>query len=84
MFSSTTMALSTNMPTAKEMPARLTTLRVRSKIHRKIKVPTAEMGMATTVVKVEEMLLRKSRSTTRASNPPMTTLRLTRSMALPI
>ena len=75
------MALSTSMPTANEMPARLTTFRVRSKTHRKMNVPIAETGMATAVVTVDEMLRKNSSSTHRASRPPMTTLRLTRSMA---
>ncbi len=82
MFSSTTIALSTSIPTAKEMPARLTTFRLRPKPHMKINVPMIEMGMATAVVRVELMLRKKMNRTVRASKPPMTTLRFTRPIAL--
>ena len=58
MFSITTMELSTSMPTAKEIPARLTTLMFRWKSHRKMNVPTAETGIARAVVSVERTLLR--------------------------
>ena len=53
MFSSTTIELSTSMPTAKVMPARLITLMLRSKRYMKKKVPITEMGMATATVRVE-------------------------------
>jgi hypothetical protein len=63
MFSSTTIELSTSMPTAKEMPARLTTLMLRSSSQRKRKVPTADTGMARAVMRVPRKL-RKNRNST--------------------
>ena len=40
------MELSTSIPTANEIPARLTTFRFRPIIHMKTKVPMAEIGIA--------------------------------------
>ena len=74
MFSSTTMELSTSIPMAKEIPARLTTFRFLLKSQRKIKVPMAETGIAKAAVRVVRTLLRKSISPHIASNPPIRTL----------
>jgi len=81
MFSRTTMALSTSMPTAKEMPARETTFRLRPKSFMKMKVPMMEMGMDTATMTVDEKLRRKSSSTMTASAPPMRMFWRTRPMA---
>ena len=83
-FSRTTMELSTSMPTAKEIPARLTTLMFRPRIQRKIKVPMAEIGMATAVATVDLILRKKSRRTAIASKPPIITFCFTRSIAVVI
>ena len=47
------MELSTSMPTAKEIPARLTTLKLRLLSQRKIKQPMTEIGIARAVVNVD-------------------------------
>ncbi len=52
MFSSTTMELSTTMPTAKAMPARLITFRLRPKTSIIRKLPMMLMGMATAITSV--------------------------------
>ena len=74
MFSRTTMELSTSIPMAKEIPARLTTLRLRWKCQRKMKDPTADTGMARAAVSVVRILRRKSSSPQMASMPPRRTL----------
>ena len=81
MFSRTTMALSTSIPTAKEIPARLTTFRFRPKIHRKMKVPITLIGIAVATITVEERLRRKTSSTKMASAPPIAMFCLTSPIA---
>ena len=63
MFSSTTIALSTTMPTAKEMPASMTTLMVRPRRVTTRNVPTAQIGMARQTMNVAERLRRKRKRT---------------------
>ena len=81
MFSSTTMALSRSMPTAKEIPARLTTFRFRPRALMKMKVPITLIGMAVATTTVEETLRRNRSSTVTARNPPMRMFCRTRPMA---
>ena len=83
-FSNTTMELSTSMPTAKEIPARLTTLKLRLLSHRKMKQPMTEIGIASAVVSVDLTLRRKVISTVMASMPPIRTFCFTRLMAVMI
>ena len=72
------MALSTTIPTAKAIPARLTTLSVRPKSVTIRNVPTALIGIARPITKVLRQLLRNNRSTIIARMPPTTTFCLTR------
>ena len=82
MFSSTTIELSTTMPTANASPAREMTLSVRPSSFIARKVPTMLSGMAAATTKVPARLRRKSISTSTASKPPTTRLWRTRPMAL--
>ncbi len=81
-FSSTTMELSTSMPTANEIPAILTIFRFLPISQRKTKQPMAEMGMAMPVIIVALTLLKNIRRTQIASRLPMRILRLTRFVAV--
>ncbi len=71
MFSSTTIALSTSMPTAKAIPARLTTFKFLPKAFMKINVPIMLIGMAVAAIPVDATLLRNITNTDIASNPPI-------------
>ncbi len=82
MFSSTTIELSTTMPTAKAIPARLMTLSVRPKKFISRKVPTIEIGIAAATTKVLERLRRKTSSTRIARVPPTSRFCCTSPMAL--
>ena len=70
MFSSTTIELSTTMPTAKARPARLMTLSVRPNHRISRKVPMTLIGMAIATTNVLDRLRRKSSRTRIASVPP--------------
>ena len=76
------MELSTTMPTANAMPARLMTLSVRPKKPISRKVPMTLIGMAMATTKVLDRLRRKTSSTRIARVPPMNRLFRTRPMAL--
>jgi len=69
-FSSTTMALSTTMPTAKASPASETTLSVRPKATITRNVPITEIGMASEMMPVAIHERRKMSSARAASRPP--------------
>ena len=71
MFSSTTIALSTTMPTANERPASEITLSVRPSASSTRKVPMTETGIAMAMMLVETIERRKTMSTTPAIAPPM-------------
>jgi hypothetical protein len=75
------MALSTSIPEAKAMPARLTTLRLLPRAFRMIKVPMMLIGIEVPTTMVEGTLLRKMRRTTTARAPPMRMFLCTRSIA---
>ena len=70
MFSRTTIALSTTMPTAKAIPASKTTLRLLPTIVMTRKVPITETGMVAAIITVALPLRRNSSSTSTARNPP--------------
>ena len=59
MFSSTTMALSINIPTAKAMPAKLMIFRFRPKRFMNMNVPMILIGIVAATIMVETKLLRK-------------------------
>ena len=82
MFSSTTIALSTTIPTAKLSPAREITFRFRPVSHIATNVPITEIGMATATINVGRGLRRKSSSMTTASEPPSIKLSETSPTAL--
>jgi uncharacterized membrane protein len=82
MFSSTTIALSTTIPTAKAIPARLMTFRVRPNANIMRMDPTMLIGMATAITMVLLILRRYMRSTMMARNPPIMMLCRTSEMAL--
>ena len=71
MFSSTTMALSTNIPTAKEIPAREIVFKLLSIHERIIKVPTTEIGIATATTAVGDMARKNNIKTNTAKSPPI-------------
>ena len=70
MFSSTTIAASTTMPTAKAMPARLITFSDRPSSAMATKEPTTETGMANPMTTVGRHDLRNRRRMTIARTPP--------------
>ena len=82
MFSKTTMELSTTIPTAKERPARLTTLILRPNKVITRKVPITLMGMAMDTIMVLAKFLKNIISTKIASDPPIKIFSLTRLIAL--
>ena len=82
MFSSTTIELSITIPTAKLIPARLTTLSVRPRASNTMKVPMTLEGMATPTMSVLLALRRKRSRTATASAPPTTRFVWTSLMAL--
>ena len=81
MFSSTTMAASTTMPTAKAMPASDTTFSERPSMAMATKEPTTETGIASETISVGRQERRNSSSMIAASAPPTTMFWRTRSMA---
>ena len=70
MFSSTTIAASTTMPTAKARPASEITLIERPSIAMATKEPTTETGIAMETISVAEKERRKSSRMSAASAPP--------------
>jgi hypothetical protein len=70
MFSSTTTALSTSMPTANAIPARLITLSERPMRWSSRKVPMMLVGIARAMTTVERPLRRKTSSTKMVRLPP--------------
>ena len=70
MFSSTTTALSTSMPIANAMPARLITLSERPMRLSSRNVPMTLVGIASAITRVERALRRKMSSTTIVRHPP--------------
>ena len=70
MFSSTTIAASTTMPTAKARPASEITLIERPSIAMATKEPTTDTGIAMETISVAEKERRKSSRTSAASAPP--------------
>ena len=70
MFSRTTIALSTSMPMAKAMPARLITLSERPISESSRNVPITLVGIASAITKVGRMLLRKISRTIVVRTPP--------------
>jgi len=81
MFSSTTTALSTSMPTANAMPARLMTLSVRWKAARARNVPITLTGIESVTMSVERTLRRNRSRVPMVSSPPTKMLSLTRPIA---
>ena len=71
MFSSTTMELSTNIPAAKVIPARLTTFRLRPKSQSMINVPMMLMGMASPMTSVLLPVRKNRKRTVTASRLPI-------------
>ncbi len=71
MFSSTTMELSTSMPTARARPPRLIMFSVTPKLRRMTHAPAMERGMATPMTITEPRLRKKKRSTPAARAAPM-------------
>ena len=65
------------MPTAKLIPARLTTFIVRPSASKTMKVPMTLDGIAIATIIVLLALLRKRRRTVMASTPPITRFPLT-------
>ena len=82
MFSSTTMAASTTMPTAKARPAREITLMLRPSAAMATKLPTTDTGMAMDTMAVAPSERRNSISISAASVPPIQMLLCTREIAL--
>ena len=80
MFSSTTIAASTTMPTAKARPASEMTLIERPIAAIATKLPTTETGMAIEMISVARHERRKIISTKAASRPPIQMFWVTRSI----
>ena len=70
MFSSTTIALSTSMPTPRASPPKETMLSVKPLKYIRAKVETTEIGIAAPMIKVLDTLRRNSSSTNTASTAP--------------
>jgi hypothetical protein len=81
MFSSTTMKLSTSMPTAKAIPARLRTLSERPIRYRQRNMPTVLTAMARKMTAAERVLRRKINNTIKVSAAPSTMFSRTKSIA---
>ena len=75
------MALSISMPTAKAIPARLMTFKLRPSRFIKMKVPMILIGMAVETTMVAIKLRRKINRTTIARVPPIKIFCRTRLMA---
>ena len=76
------MELSTNMPPASVMPARLITFTFRSNTHKAIKVPMMLTGMANPTTKVVLAVRRNRKRIVTARMLPMTRFFCTRLMEL--
>ena len=74
MFSNTTIALSTTMPTANAIPARLMTLIDRPSTVITKNVPTTLIGIARATTRVLRPLRKNMSSTLMASAPPINML----------
>jgi len=70
MFSRTTMALSTSMPTPRASPPRVIRFKVNPLKYIKANVAITEIGMVVAIMAVLGMLRRNSSSTMIASPPP--------------
>ena len=81
MFSSTTIAASTTMPTANARPASEITLIERPSAAIATKAPITETGIAIEMIKVARSERRNSNRITIASEPPIQMFCRTRSMA---
>ena len=81
MFSSTTMAASRTMPTAKARPASEMTLSVLPARFSTTKVPSREIGMARATIRVARRLRRNHQRTPTASSTPSARLFVTSPMA---
>ena len=81
MFSSTTIAASSTMPTAKASPASEITLRLRPAAFSTMNVASREMGIATAMMSVALTRRRNHHSTPTARNIPRKILPDTREMA---
>ncbi len=81
MFSRTTIALSTTIPTAKLKPASEITFRFRPVTAMTTNVPITEIGIATPITRVGRGLRRNSSRTRIARLPPRTRFSFTRSTA---
>ncbi len=75
------MALSTSIPAANAIPARLTTLRFLPKAFIKMKVPMMLIGIAEAATTVDEILLRNKISTVIARITPINIFLLRRFIA---
>ena len=80
-FSKTTIALSSNIPTAKEIPAREIVLRLLSILFKTIKVATILIGIAAETTAVGKNERRNSRSVMIAKTAPIAMFCCTKSMA---
>ncbi len=80
MFSSTTMKLSTNMPTANEMPAKLSKLSERPKRPIIRNMPIMLVPMAVKITKLERTFFKNTNSTMKLRTAPSTTLSVTTSI----
>ena len=80
-FSRTTIAASTTMPTAKAIPAREMTLIDRPMAAMATKVPITEIGMASEITRVARIERRNNSRVSAASMPPTQIFWRTRSMA---
>ena len=70
MFSSTTMALSTSMPTPRASPPSVIMFSVKPPKYISAKVAMIEIGMAVAMMAVLRRLRRKNSSTSMANTPP--------------
>ena len=81
MFSSTTIAASTTMPTANASPAREMTLIDRPSMAMATNAPMTDTGMEIEMISVARKDLKKSSSISAASVPPIQIFCCTRSIA---
>ena len=81
MFSSITMALSTTIPTAKAIPASMTTFKLRPSSVTARNVPITEIGIASATTAVADALRRNRSKIPVARSPPKIMLLLTNRMA---
>ena len=81
MFSSTTMLLSTNNPTASAIPPKLIMFKLISLAYIRLKVAITDTGIETEIITVAQKSLRKRYSTNMAKIPPITAADFTLSIA---